>query len=53
VLAGLTMGVGQLIGARVGAKMVIRRGAQFIRPVLVVVAIAISARLLWQNFAAH
>jgi len=53
VLAGLTMGVGQLIGARVGAKMVIRRGAQFIRPVLVVVAIAISARLLWQNFAAY
>lgn len=51
VLAGLTMGAGQLLGARVGAKMVIRRGALFIRPIFVVVAIAMSARLLWQNFA--
>lgn len=51
LLAGLTMGVGQLIGARVGAKMVIRRGAQFIRPIFVVVVILISARLVWQNFA--
>jgi uncharacterized membrane protein YfcA len=51
VLAGLTMGAGQLLGARVGAKMVIRRGARFIRPIFVVVAIAMSARLLWQNFA--
>jgi uncharacterized membrane protein YfcA len=31
--------------------MVIRRGALFIRPIFVVVAIAMSARLLWQNFA--
>jgi len=51
LLAGLTMGVGQLIGARIGAKMVIRRGAKVIRPIFIVVAIAISARLLWQNFA--
>jgi hypothetical protein len=50
LLAGLTMGVGQLIGARVGATMVIRRGARFIRPIFVAVVIAISARLLWQNF---
>ncbi|HUI06260.1 MAG TPA: TSUP family transporter [Verrucomicrobiae bacterium] len=51
LLAGLTMGAGQLIGARVGAKMVIRRGARFIRPIFIAVAITISARLLWQNFA--
>ncbi len=51
LLAGLTMGVGQLIGARVGARMVIRRGSRLIRPIFVAVAIAISARLLWQNFA--
>lgn len=51
LLAGLTMGVGQLIGARIGAKMVIRRGARFIRPIFVAVAVAISARLVWQNFA--
>jgi uncharacterized membrane protein YfcA len=51
VLAGLTMGVGEIVGARVGAKMVMRRGAQFIRPIFITVAIAMSARLLWQNFA--
>jgi uncharacterized membrane protein YfcA len=51
LMAGLTMGVGQLIGARLGAKMVIRGGARFIRPILVGVAIVISARLFWQNFA--
>jgi uncharacterized membrane protein YfcA len=50
LLAGMTMGAGQLLGARVGAKMVMRRGAQFIRPIFVAVAIAMSARLLWQNF---
>jgi uncharacterized protein len=51
LLAGLIMGAGQLLGARVGAKMVIRRGARFIRPLFVAVAIAMSVRLLWQNFA--
>jgi uncharacterized membrane protein YfcA len=51
VLAGLTMGLGQLVGARIGAKMVIRRGTRFLRPIFVAVVIAISARLLWQNFA--
>jgi len=48
--AGLTMGVGQLIGARIGSKMVIRRGAQFIRPIFIAVAMVISLRLLWQTF---
>ncbi|HUJ09041.1 MAG TPA: TSUP family transporter [Verrucomicrobiae bacterium] len=51
LLVGLTMGAGQLVGARIGAKMVIRRGARFIRPIFIAVAIAMSARLLWQNFA--
>ena len=51
LLAGLTMGMGEIVGARIGAKMVIHRGAQFIRPIFITVAIAMSARLLWQNFA--
>jgi len=45
-LAGLVMGFGQLFGARIGAKMVITRGARFIRPIFIAVALALSARLL-------
>ncbi|HUK83614.1 MAG TPA: TSUP family transporter [Verrucomicrobiae bacterium] len=51
LLAGLTMGAGELLGARLGAKMVIRRGARFIRPIFIAVALAMSVRLLWQNFS--
>src|SRR5258706_11812804 len=46
LIAGLVMGAGQLLGAWIGAKMVIARGARFIRPIFIGVVIAISARLL-------
>lgn len=49
--AGLSMGLGQLLGARLGSKAVIRGGAKFIRPVFIAVVLAVTARLLWQNFA--
>jgi uncharacterized membrane protein YfcA len=49
--AGLCMGLGQLLGARLGSKAVIRSGAKFIRPVFIAVVLAITARLLWQNLA--
>jgi uncharacterized protein len=49
---GFSMGLGQLIGARLGSKAVIHKGAGFIRPVFVTVAILITLRLLWQNFGA-
>jgi uncharacterized membrane protein YfcA len=48
--AGITMGVGQLIGARLGAKMVIARGTKFIRPVFLSVVIALTLKLLWDAF---
>jgi uncharacterized membrane protein YfcA len=48
--AGLSMGFGQLLGARLGSKVVIRRGASLIRPIFVTVAILITLRLLWLNF---
>ena len=47
--AGLSMGMGQLLGARLGSKVVIRRGSSFIRPIFITVVLAITARLLWQN----
>lgn len=47
---GLVMGVGQYLGARLGARMVVTRGARFIRPVFLTMVVAISARLLWDAF---
>ncbi len=44
--AGLVMGFGQLLGARLGAKMVVARGAKFIRPIFITVVLALSVRLL-------
>jgi uncharacterized membrane protein YfcA len=45
--AGLVMGVGQLIGARIGSRMVITKGTKFIRPIFLVVVLALSLKLLW------
>ncbi len=46
---GLVMGAGQMIGARIGAKLVIRKGVRLIRPLIVIVCIAISVRLLAES----
>jgi uncharacterized membrane protein YfcA len=45
--AGLTMGLGQLVGARLGSRLVITKGAKFIRPVFLTVVLALTARLLY------
>jgi uncharacterized protein len=45
--AGLVMGVGQLIGAKLGSQMVITRGTRFIRPVFITVVLAITFKLLY------
>jgi uncharacterized membrane protein YfcA len=45
--AGLVMGFGQLIGARLGSRMVIRRGTRLIRPVFLTVVLALTLKLLW------
>ena len=46
---GLTMAAGQFIGAHVGARLVLRRGARLIRPLIVLVSILISLKLLLQG----
>ena len=45
--AGLAMGLGQWLGARIGSRMVIQRGTKFIRPVFLTVVLAITAKLLY------
>jgi len=50
-LEGLVMGVGQLLGARLGARMVITRGTKFIRPIFIAVVLALSVKLLYDAYA--
>ena len=45
--AGLAMGCGQLLGARLGSRMVVKRGTKFIRPVFITVVLLITAKLLY------
>ncbi len=51
ILAGLIMAAGQIVGARVGSGMVIRRGAKFIRPVFISIVILTTLKLLYNRFA--
>jgi len=44
--AGLAMAVGQILGGYIGARTGIRFGARLIRPLVVVVSIALAVRLL-------
>jgi len=43
---GLPMGLAQMVGAWVGSHLVIRHGTRLIRPLLVIVSLAISLKLL-------
>jgi uncharacterized membrane protein YfcA len=45
--AGLAMGIGQLLGARIGSRMVVLRGAKFIRPIFLTMVFALILKLLY------
>jgi len=47
---GLTMAVGNVVGARLGARTALRRGAGFVRAVLVVAVVGMVTRLAYQYF---
>jgi len=51
--AGLIMAIGQVLGARIGAGLVVRRGSRFVRPAFLVMAALTIVRLLWINLAAR
>jgi uncharacterized membrane protein YfcA len=48
--AGLTMAAGQIAGGRLGAGLVLTRGARFIRPVFLTMVTLTLARLLWVDY---
>ncbi len=43
---GLLMGIAQFTGAQVGAQLAIRFGAKLVRPLLVIISIGVTVRLL-------
>jgi uncharacterized protein len=43
---GLLMGIAQFIGARVGAAMAMKNGATIIKPLLIIVCLALATKLL-------
>lgn len=47
---GFVMLVGQVIGAQLGAKMVITKGRKLIRPMLIIVSALVSIKLIYENY---
>lgn len=48
--AGLLMGVGQAVGARFGARLVIHKGTRFVRPVFICSVLAVTLKLFWDSW---
>ncbi len=48
--AGLTMAGGQIIGARIGSSMAIKKGAPFIRPIFLTMVCLTIVRLIYVNY---
>lgn len=49
--AGLAMGAGQLVGARLGAGLVVKKGARFVRPIFLTMVTLTLLRLLYVTFS--
>ena len=47
---GIVMAVGQFIGGRVGAHLVFMRGSKLIRPMIIIISLLISLKLLLSEF---
>ncbi len=48
--AGVVMGAGQVIGARMGAGLAVKHGASFIRVIFLTIVGLTLARLIWVNY---
>ncbi len=48
--AGVIMLFGQVIGARMGSRVVLSHGHTLVRPLIVCVSLAITTKLLWGNY---
>lgn len=50
-LLGLSMAAGAMLGGYLGSHTAMRFGARLIRPLLVVISLGLTAKLLWSYFA--
>lgn len=50
-LLGLCMAAGAMLGGYIGSRTAMRFGARLIRPLLVVISLGLTGRLLWSYFA--
>ena len=41
---------GQFIGARLGSRMVMTRGQQIIRPMIVIISLVMTGKLMWEQY---
>ena len=48
--AGLIMAGGQLVGARLGSGLVVRKGSRLIRPLFMAVVVLLAGRLAWKAY---
>jgi uncharacterized membrane protein YfcA len=48
--AGVAMAGGQLVGARLGAGLVVRQGSRVIRPIFLAVVLLLAGRLAWKAY---
>ncbi|WP_371920607.1 TSUP family transporter [Pseudomonas sp. HMWF032] len=49
-LLGISMGLALMAGAFLGARTAIKGGSKFIRPVFIMMVLALTARLAWQHW---
>ncbi|MDP4175645.1 MAG: TSUP family transporter [Bacteroidota bacterium] len=48
--AGISMALGQIIGSKLGAGLVIKRGAKFIRPIFITMVILTTLKLIYSRY---
>lgn len=48
--AGIIMAIGQILGAKIGSGLVIKKGAKFIRPIFITVVILTTLKIFYDRF---
>jgi uncharacterized protein len=48
--AGMAMGLGQWLGARLASRMVLTRGTKFIRPVFLTMVVLLTFKMIWDEW---
>jgi len=50
IAAGLAMAAGQILGSKIGAGLVIKRGTKFIRPIFITMVILTTLKLIYSRY---